>query len=388
VKLEEQFSYTFSDNFFLLSGASLEDISALPQIADLPVQFDRKKPADMQDLYYIGSNIKDYNGKDLMLYRDIPYLNYQNYAAYVQFHINQNDKLKVTAGVRFDQNTRYGSTWDPRVGCVFSPKNYLNFRMQYSEASLEPSPFRTYQYYGSFYPLKDSQDRVIGLEGGVWHLPNPDLKPERLSTYEIGVSLTIAKHLVLATDWYKSYIRNLTSLGYTSNELWKGVSIKTVERAVNKGTANMQGGTVRLNSKFDLKPELALNLFAAYSLSDGDIEGNIIPYNTKHTVKAGLEATLHRWSVSLRMLYYSSCDYSEMENGKNIVRVNPGFTEANMMIRYSLMKSKLFNAELFINMKNLFDSRYYHVEKPGTLATFGRVAQDPIQIIGGADIEF
>jgi outer membrane receptor for ferrienterochelin and colicin len=388
VKMEEQFSYNLSDAMFLLAGASFEDISSLPKIADLPAQFKNNIPADMQNLYYIGSNIADKNGKDLTIYRDIFNLNYQNYGAYLQLHVNPSKNLKITAGERLDRNTRYGTTLNPRLGLVFRPKNYLNLRLQYSEASLEPSPFTTYQYSGSFYPLKDEHGQVTGLEGGFWHLPNPDLKPERLSTYEAGVSFYLANHVILSTDGYLSFIRDLTSLGYTTDERFKNVLIKTVERAVNKGTSKTRGGTILLKSMFDPWPELALNVYAAYSYSDGDIEGKALPYNTKHTAKAGLDATHHQWSVSLRMNYYSHCYYTEVENGKNILKVNPGFTEANLMVRYSLMEATPYKVRLFLNAKNLLDSRYYHVEKPGTFATFGRVPQDPIRMIAGVDIEF
>ena len=150
IKFEEQFSYFVSETNTIIFGVSYEDISAQPISGDLPFKFDEGMASDSQGLYYLGTNITDNAGNDLTVYQDLYNLEYQNFGTYLQWQCKFADITEVTLGVRYDYNTRYGSTTNPRAGVVISPTEKLKFKLLYGEAYLAPSPFKAYQHYGSF----------------------------------------------------------------------------------------------------------------------------------------------------------------------------------------------------------------------------------------------
>lgn len=388
VKFEEQFKYKFNDNISVLTGISFENINALPKIADMSVKFDKDMAADNQNLYYIGSNITDSEGNDLTIYRDFYYLEYQNYGSFIQLQTNLRSNLKLTLGCRYDYNSRYGSTIDPRVAIVYSPFKKMNVKLLYGQASLSPSPFRAYQYFGSFYAVTDSLGEVTGLASGFLHLPNPDLKPEHLSTYEGSFSYFISDNFLISANAYYNEITDLIALGYTSNEEFKGINIATVERQINKGTASTYGGTARLDARFKISNSLSLNSYLSYSYTDGDIDGADIRFNTENVIKGGIDAVYNRFSLSPRFIYHSKTEYTEYIAGNSEKFTNDAFFLLNLYFRYTVFNANKFTSTVFLKANNLFNQKYYNVEKEGTFATFGRVPQNPIQVNIGIEVQF
>ena len=47
-------------------------------------------------------------------------LEYQNLGSYLQFQKKLSDMTEITLGARYDYNTRYGSTVNPRAGVVLT----------------------------------------------------------------------------------------------------------------------------------------------------------------------------------------------------------------------------------------------------------------------------
>jgi outer membrane cobalamin receptor len=77
-----------------------------------------------------------------------------------------------------------------------------------------------------------------GLTSGFWHLTNPDLKPEKLSTQEVSINYLVHKTIQLTANVYYNQIKNLIVTDVTFGETFKGVVIDVVERNINKGSAN------------------------------------------------------------------------------------------------------------------------------------------------------
>lgn len=376
-RIEEQLNWNIQRSISLIGGFSFEDINALPKTGDLPFEFDIHKATDLQDIYYIGTNIDDQFGNDLTIYQDFYYLNYKNYGGYLQFQGLFADRLGLTIGGRLDYNTRYGLTINPRVGFTVKASEKLNFKLLYGQAYLAPSPYTAYQHYGSFIPTEDAGG-VTGLEGGFWHLPNPDLEPEKLNSVELGANYNMTENLIFSANGYYNMIKNLIVIEGFVGETFQDVAIDYVEKPVNKGEANTFGFTVRGDYKLSLG-ESVINSNLAYIFSDGDIDGEPLPYSAKNTIKAEIAWKFKGLNISARLINRSSSLHGIMKDVNGDPLEVDGFTVVNLAASYKIFDKENFNGALQLKILNITNAKYYNPTL-GTGELFVGSPQDPIRI--------
>src|SRR5207244_2903236 len=89
-----------------------------------------------------------------------------NLGAYVQYtlHTNLLNKTNLTIGGRYDDNSVYGSTVNPRIGLINQPNEKTTFKLLYGSAFRAPTNFELYTAGGA-------------------RIANPDLEPEKIQTY-------------------------------------------------------------------------------------------------------------------------------------------------------------------------------------------------------------
>jgi len=107
-------------------------------------------------------------------YDESPYLDYINsdqrphkYGIFLQDEIVLRDDLMLNAGVRYDWYSQFGSTTNPRVALIYHPSPGNGLKL----------------IYGSAYRAPNAYEMFYGDEAGEYR-PNPDLRPERIKTYE------------------------------------------------------------------------------------------------------------------------------------------------------------------------------------------------------------
>lgn len=107
-------------------------------------------------------------------YDETPYLDYINsdqrphkYGIFLQDEIVLRDDLMLNAGVRYDWYSQFGSTTNPRVALIYHPSPGNGLKL----------------IYGSAYRAPNAYEMFYGDEAGEYR-PNPDLRPERIKTYE------------------------------------------------------------------------------------------------------------------------------------------------------------------------------------------------------------
>jgi len=113
------------------------------------------------------------------------------WSAYLQDEAQLTPSLAVTAGVRHDYNSTLGSTTTPRGALVFSPPRLGTLKFMYGEAYRAPNVY----------------EREIG--GGELTKRNPDLEPERISTYEAVWEYPLQRQLWASVSIYRYNVRNL-----------------------------------------------------------------------------------------------------------------------------------------------------------------------------------
>lgn len=387
-KFEQEVSYFPKEGRSLILGFSFDDLNALPKTSDLPFEFDPDKAADAQGFYYLGTNVTDVNGNNLAIPQDFFYINYQNFGSYAQFQTRLHPNLNVTLGTRYDYNSRYGTSVNPRAGLVFSPTKKLTAKFLYGSSFRAPSPYDAYGHFGSFFPVTDAQGNVESLSSLFWRLPNPELKPERLRSVEGDLSYFLTNGIALSGDLYFSRISDLIVVQDTPDQYFKGILVSDVQTLVNHGLAHANGGTVRLDSLW--KPgTMSFNFYGSYSYSSGDFSDDTLPFSARHTIKGGVDLSYRQWTLSTRLIHRSRSFHPQKdENGNNFS--NEPFTVVNLFARYTNpIHSTTLHNSVFLRITNLTNAKYYNIRLEGSPASeFLATPQDPLRIDAGFTVEF
>lgn len=144
--------------------------------------------------------------------------------AWLQQEVNLTDAVKLTAGLRYDDYSDFGSKWSPKVSAVYSIGQLHRVRASYGHGFRAPLFGELYLYTPPFF---------VG---------NANLRPENSATVSAGYSYAGPK-LQLSGDYFRAQVKNgivfdLQRLPYTYMNLARYVS-----RGVNTAvSANLPGG--------------------------------------------------------------------------------------------------------------------------------------------------
>ena len=152
----------------------------------------------------------------------------KEYGAYVQISKSlMEDKLKLTASGRFDKNENFDGRFTPRLGLVFKPAKDHNIRLSFQTAYRFPS---TQQQW---IDLDVGTGRLLGCNEVLWNkynmtnnpvyaaesvasgspviVPFIQVKPESVTSYEIGYKALIQKKLLIDIYGYYGQYENFLS---------------------------------------------------------------------------------------------------------------------------------------------------------------------------------
>lgn len=102
-----------------------------------------------------------------------------------------NDKISLTLGVRFDQDSDYGKIFTKRFGFIFKPFDFYNTKLLYGEAFKAPTVFQLY-------------DEFRG---------NKELVPQKIHTYEWENTFIPKKDMKLQAGYFFSQLKDLIAEG-------------------------------------------------------------------------------------------------------------------------------------------------------------------------------
>lgn len=148
--------------------------------------------------------------------------------------------LDLTAGVRYDDYSDFGSTTNPRIALVWSTNESLTTKLLYGSAFRAPSFAELY------------------FKNNPVSLGNTSLKPEQIDTLELSFNFR------LANDWQSS----LTLFKYEARDMIEFVQdpFATTKTAQNVLDQNGKGVELELN----WKPLPQLHIAGSYALQDAE----------------------------------------------------------------------------------------------------------------------
>lgn len=122
----------------------------------------------------------------------------QIWAAYLQDEITLSRKVMLNAGVRYDHYSTFGGTTNPRLAFIYNPVERSAIKLLYGSA------FRTPNVYEMFYTSPTSSPSLVA---------NPDLKPEKIKTYEVVYEQYLGDAVRMALSGYYYDIAGLINQG-------------------------------------------------------------------------------------------------------------------------------------------------------------------------------
>lgn len=393
----QQATFNINENSNLIGGVQYQSINSIPKSSDLPRPYNEQLPAPSQNIEYIGTDVIDESGHDLTIYQDFYQIRYENIGAYVQYQVSAFDNIvRFTLGTRYDHNTRYGDSFNPRLGIVAVPTEKLTLKALFGTAFLEPSPYVTYQHYGSFYSTNN--EGQIRLAGGLWHLPNPDLKPERLETFEFSGSYQLNNNWNISGNGFYNQMHELIgNVVYTEDQHFHNIPISKLETPENKGKASTFGGTVRVNMAQRLGLNSKLQANVAYTYMDGILNDAPITMISNQFVKSNFDFYYKKFSVGLAAKYRFARDFErevENEETKEVtteIENSAEYLLINLNVRYQAIDNKTIGLATFVKVNNLLNQKYYGLYNPdfhGSFGYFDRAPQEPIRFRVGVQCTF
>jgi iron complex outermembrane receptor protein len=133
---------------------------------------------------------------------------YHKLALYAQDQFDVvKDRLRAVVGLRYDQRSKlFDSKTSPRAALVYTPNDRLVIRGGYSSAFRFPTFSELYQA-SWFLTVSSPQLPIPAFPLSVFR-PNETLKPEEISTFDLGGEYQLSPSVSLKADLYRSRAKN------------------------------------------------------------------------------------------------------------------------------------------------------------------------------------
>jgi iron complex outermembrane receptor protein len=295
----------------------------------------------------------------------------QTYSFFIQDEIYLAERLTAYLGGRYDlwdtegfieqvKAPAYKNDYSSRSQDHFSPKASLVYR-PFDKTTLRLSAGNSFRAP----VLRDTFGWWTPATGKTY-VPNPDLKPETMTSWEAGVEQKVGTGTLLRATYYEN---KLDDLIYRTEDA-------TTQSIANAGEALIKGIELEIRQRV----MEGLNAFANYTYNDARItrnaakpatEGKFMTQTPRTISNVGLQCIKGPWSASLAGHYVGKV-YANDEN-KDVVNgvygtYDPYFT---MDAKASYQLKKLVT--LSLSADNLLDRKYYQSTLAQGRAFFGEV---------------
>ncbi len=268
-------------------------------------------------------------------------------AGFVNLQYRLLGRLDLSAGGRVDSTTGFGTTPTYRLGAVYALPEYgARLRAAVGSGFAAPSLFQRFGITGS------------GFRG------NPDLRPERTTSWEVGGDVDVAafsnpRFFTATATYFRTWARDLISsnAAFTTN--------------INVARANIEGVETGLTARINPYVEAR----AAYTLTrafDSTTDRRLLRRPENVLALSGRITPIPRLTIAPEILLTGrSPDFVYDNLGRSSRATNTkGGTTANLTITYQAMPQ----VALFMEARNLGNARYEPTSGyvvPGRSVLFG-----------------
>ncbi|NUO08495.1 MAG: TonB-dependent receptor [Candidatus Brocadia sp.] len=246
------------------------------------------------------------------------------WAVYMQDTWDITDTVNLTLGVRHDQYSDFAGQTSPRAGLTWAFMKDASLKLLYGEA------FRAPNFVELF---TDNNPAILG---------NEDLDPEKIKTYEIGLSYRFNKHVTSSINYFYNDINDLIVLrALESNQ--------NIRQYANFGNARVQG--VEIETRINIVKDNYIFMNYSFQHSE-DEDGNDLPFVAEHKGNFG---------VNVRYWKYINTNLNTFVSGR---RSREAGDTRDDLPAYALLNLSVIAKEFFKTMEvqgtvfNLLDKDY------------------------------
>lgn len=285
--------------------------------------------------------------------KPFPDSTYSQLGAFVQSEIELGN-FSIIPGLRFDRYDMTssadgylgtptglsGQATTPRLGAVWKLASAFTPYAQYSQGFRAPTPD---QINNSF------TNAAVGYTS----IPNPDLKPERADSYEVGFRGKV-NNFRYSISAYDNYYKDFISQQIVAGSSFPNPANPSVYQYINLNKVRITGHELR--GEWQIDSQWKANAGLAYSKGESDTNGVKAPLDSVQPQRTilGVSYDAGVWSARANLVHSDSKNVGDISTGT--AQFAPG---AYDVVDVGATWKPLKNVTLNANINNLFDTTYW-----------------------------
>ena len=340
-----------ADNHSIIFGLSAEHFYSMPKSFDLEV------PYLDESATYKGSDIP------------VEYFqeSWNNFGVFVQDQIKIGESFQLSLAGRFNINENYENSFTQRSALIYNQNGSTTHKFIYSQSFLAPSTGDKYQHYGYILnPNDGTRDwDTNSYQVDYARIINPDLEPEESTNIEYNFLKWFGNNIFLTTSLYQIEIYNMMGDRRISNvtDSLKDTTFLKAKQQYNNKEAKIYGGDISLYFKENFE-SFSVDSWINWAYIDGyqteNSKKSELPYIKTHTINLGGTLSYNNFDITPSLKWVSGLNSGaiDREDSSKVLKGN-GYLVSSLFLKYRYDN----RIDFMINIKNLFDKRYFDVRK-------------------------
>ena len=191
IQLEEIATYNFTPDLELTGGFMFQFSGNLPKTNDLKDPFEKSDYKPFSESVNVSDPVLGSFGFNPQ--------NFYNIGGFLQLFY-EIGKFTVVLGDRIDNHSIYGTSNNPRIAIMYKPKDKISVRASFGQAFRAPSLYYTYSSLA--FPTGNGDNIKYAT------VPNPELKPEKFYSAELGFRYKISENFSTDIALYYHVLNN------------------------------------------------------------------------------------------------------------------------------------------------------------------------------------
>ncbi len=324
VSLNQDFKYQFNDAHLLSSGLVYDYIDTIPRGPDLPSSYSPGKSTSRQNLNYLNTSLPiEFFEND-----------YENFGAYIQDNWEINNQWRLVGGIRFDYNTFYGNSTNPRISAIFNMDSRNLFKLMYGRSFLAPAPDQASTSFGNFTGTQNANGEWLSSPFVPFRVPNPDLEPEKLESIELNYEHMFSKNFQIKVAPFYTTISNVILIQNDSvpDQTIPGADLQRTNKFANTGKSEIYGVDISLDQRFRFGKAEFTN-WGSVSYLEGELKktstNTDLPMTAKYKAKAGSTLSYSRkyiLTAKLNWIGKTNSNQTDPDDSSKFLQVSSYFT--------------------------------------------------------------
>ncbi len=372
-----------NENLNFILGSSFENVISFPKTQNLtePYHLDEGFQDDLS--YFVDNNGYTF-GMVGLTDEVFGERNFSNLGLFAQAEYKPIEELIFTLGGRFDYNSIYKETFNPRIGLVYKASDKLTLKGMLGTAYIAPSNYYRWENWANPYAM---------------HIPNLEIKPEKLQSAELSAIYYLSKSFSVRTSVYRNNMKDIIRPvpapeqegGYPyynpmRAEVGEDSNTGFFEVNDNLGEIYSQGAEVDINYQVS---RFLISL--GYSFTDGEdkTSGTSLPKVSQHKLNTNISYSNNNFFGSITARYYSDI-WTDPNNTLYGVGAPSEGDIPGAFILYANLGYKLSpNVTLKASVDNALNTKHYgSAPYAESIWIQPRAPQSLIKVYGGITVDF